>query len=202
MKLTDARAYELAEKLTTIPECPRGDAVVKAFAEDLVDICRSEEEAVWVVREAQLTWEKWCGPAGLVNLLKARRAPEDTRCGHCAGLNIVKRGGTHFWCTCSGAVREREQRRASGQPDLVEELNREHAADPVDLLPAGLRVLAQAKPRTAEDRQRSIDRRRSQIEGEVAEARRILSDPGATLARREVARAVLRCHGAAEREAS
>lgn len=110
-------AYELAQRLTTISECPRFDNAIEALADDLRELCRDRTEAEWLVHEARHNWDAWKGTAGLVELLNAKRrtAPERqvfegfgprpvVDCETCQDFGTVWTGLKHEWCQCRSAA--------------------------------------------------------------------------------------------------
>jgi hypothetical protein len=206
VNLTKARAAELAEELTTIPECPRSDSVIEALTKDLLRICKNEEEAAWLVEEARDTWEKWRGTAGLISLLAQRReqAVESVgRCDICTGMHVVKRNGTYFWCTCKGAVEDQRRRRERGEEDLVAELNRD-ASDPTPIpeIHQAMQKLAMPgphkprpmdeKPKTEEELDLDFDRRQARAAATIDLSEAILADPSTSKEQKEIARMNLR----------
>lgn len=70
------RIRHLAEKLSTIPACPRTQGAVEALGEDLAELCDSWEEAEWLVTQARSQWDEWKGRRGLLHLLDDRRRPQ------------------------------------------------------------------------------------------------------------------------------
>ena len=130
--LNPEKAYAFAQQLTTIEDCPRLDQAIEALAKDLTEICRSREEAEWLVHKARFTWKKWQGTVGLIELLEAHRRPSApwpppaptlgpkpaVECSECEDFGTVYRDGLHAWCTCQQAETLRSE-----DPGLVEALN-------------------------------------------------------------------------------
>jgi len=203
MKPLDAEgAYSLSWRLTTIEGCSRHEEAIKAIAEDLLELCKSEEEALALVREARHTWKKWQGTAGLIDLLTAMRRqgtppvlPPERRtldmgpkpaieCTVCNDMGwVLHEGGGAIWCTCAQAFSLRKE-----SPDLLRSFSRQLARSsrPLD------------RPLTEVELQKRFVTDQQLTEAAIAEARAILANPDSTRERREIARVTLRTFHASE----
>ena len=201
--LTYERAYQLAQKLTTIDGCPRLDDAVEAIADDLMETCRSREEAELLVHEARFTWKRWQGTAGLIGLLQAQRRPSSVgppefpalgpkppvECALCNDFGTVYRNGVHEWCTCRSARVFREE-----APDFIDKANAKRIGVVLQQpVPIDRKVI------TKEDVRRDFRERTDRTEQMIREARATLDNAEATRDQREIAREILRSFDAEDK---
>lgn len=194
MILTHQRAFELSRRLTTIDGCPRIDEALDSLADDLIEICSSEEEAETLVKEARWTWKKWQGTAGLIELLNSKRRPvtlprerqkaelgprPQIACHACNDNGIIREAGRHEWCTCAQGRKMRED-----MPAWLETLNRTIFGK-----------LPEAKERriTSEaELEKEFQANQARYDKIIADARAILEDPNTPPNRREIARETIK----------
>lgn len=157
-------ANKLAEHLTTIPECPRGELAIEALADDLLEICQDRAEMRWLVHEARARWERWQGTKGLRELVRSRTPepdppnqfmqyePSPVDCSACNDFGFFTRNRKSQFCDCSQgeALRERF-------PDFVEKLNSKGITKPI--MPTRER-----RHITEEELSREIERRRKSVQ--------------------------------------
>jgi hypothetical protein len=194
------RLQRLAERLSTVPDCPRSEGAIEALAEDLIELCDDEGEATQLVARAR-RWEKWRGTRGLIDLLETMRpalpagnqaidyGPKPVPdCAACQDWGHFTRNGRDEWCTCTAA----EELRLA-HPDWIDQMNRTGAATllhnpvPID----------RKKPLTEEDLEQACEQRRNRTDELIQNARATLDDPHASKDRKEMAREILRGCGEA-----
>ena len=199
MPVSEALAYKLAFELTLIPECPQSERIIEILAGDLDRLCRNDTEAQEIVMEARDRWDRWKGPRGLIELLEAKRpSPPPSNqakdygprkkpdCPICADWGYFgATAGKVEWCTCAMGLETRER-----FPDLIEGMNRKR------IEPLHRTGMLSRKPVTQEDIDLAFSQRQDRTEQLIRDARDTLSDPAASLDRKEIAREILRRFGA------
>jgi hypothetical protein len=190
----------MAEKCTTIPECPRSDSAIRAIADDLAEFCRDLDEALSLVNEARRTWDKWQGSAGLKKLLEDNRSPRPElqtynlgpkptiRCDKCHDWGTVDdANGENQYCDCPAAEYPRSIR-------LIERFKAARAKIPRSLMPKR----SAPKVITQSDIDHAVRERNSRNERTIASARAQLADLDSTSDQIAMAKEILRNLGAEE----
>lgn len=198
-------AYNLAEQLTTIPDCPRSEASTKTLAMDLIRLCRDDREAHNLVNAMRDEWITWKGTAGLIEVLQGLRrgpgaVPLERRvvdlgpkpvvnCAACQDWGYVWRAGVNVYCSCAqGARLEAED------PGLLDTLNRKGSFKG---MPA-LQAVPAPRPITEADLEQAFLQRKKDTEGMITRARAVLADETRSSNEKELARETLRMLGAEE----
>ena len=191
-KVSLPAARKAAEKLATIPDCPRGDTALDLLAEDLAENCRDESEMNLVVQEARRTWKKWQGTAGLVEIIEAKRRktvlpPErevidlgprpKINCRTCHDFGWFTKEGEHVFCDCAAGVAAKQE-----WPDLTSRT--------FDF--PGVRPQVHKHRPTQAQVEADFRRRQKQAESAMADAERTIADPEKTEDSKEIARETLR----------
>lgn len=218
MTLTEDTAFALAEELSTIPECARSDAAIRALGKDLLRLCKSEEEAVWLVQEARDTWKDWQGTYGLIQSLKSYRPASEAQlqrtppiCSLCTDKGYRGEPGHYVWCNCLVGRTIRANDRLRGDPDVVEQLNEPEpearkAPEPEKTPQGRIALVARQRgmpgphtsrpmderPKTEDDLELDFQRRQARTADSIAASEAILDDPDTSKEQKEIARMNLR----------
>jgi len=186
--------FSLAEELTTIPDCPRSEAAVKAVAKDLFRYCQSNDEAIDLVRKAREDWASWKGTAGLIEILQSmRRGPESVplerrtidlgpkpavNCAACQDWGYIFRDGRNQYCACAMGV----QMEADGLLDSLK--MRKMNMRSLQSVPA-------PRPVTEADLEAAFKQRQKDNESMIARMKAVIEDPAASKEEKEMAREYL-----------
>jgi hypothetical protein len=192
----------LARSLWAVPECPRNAESVTAVAHALQRMCSHEEEAVWLVDQAQ-DWEAWKGIGGLKRLLNEKRyapsVPLERRvidlgpkppvnCAQCQDWGYLWRTGKNEYCSCAEGVRV--QTDASG---LLEVFNKKNIKGPQALQAAVVR-----RPVSEADLEAAFLDRQKWTEESITRAKAKFAAADATKEEKELARETLKTFGVEE----
>jgi hypothetical protein len=128
-------ALELAETLTTIEDFPRFQPAIQATAEDLMNLCRDEYQARWLVTTLRRTWTRWQGTEAMIAVYRENWEPRKIvppppnqaidwekiriECEKCGDTGVIHYAGAYSWCTCHQAEALHKE-----LPDWLEFLSR------------------------------------------------------------------------------
>jgi hypothetical protein len=120
------KAYDFASRLT-------GTGLRKALVDDVAEwfllVCRNEDEAEAIYKEALWEGKKWTCLKDLDALYTALFPPPE-RCGLCFATGVEKTGvGSFRWCECPAGLRRKVR-----SPDLLQRV-RSGEVDVGDILP-------------------------------------------------------------------